>query len=68
MKFCFQTLGNRIEKIKTGVDKLLLVSKMKKRSILGKYIGIFVLLSKPKVVKYYVFWTRSCKNWTKFFT
>ena len=38
------------KKIKTDVDRLLLVSKLKKRSIIAKYIGIFFSLSKPKVV------------------
>ena len=36
--------------MKMGVDRLLLVSNMKKSSILGKYIGNCFLLSKPKVV------------------
>ena len=46
MKLCFQTSGNSIEKIKTAVNRLLLVSKMKRSSIWGK----FSLLLKPKVV------------------
>ena len=36
--------------METGVARLFLVSKMKKSSILGKYIGNCLLLSKPKVV------------------
>ena len=36
--------------MKTGVDRLFSVSKMKKSSIVGKYIGNFFLTSKPKVV------------------
>ena len=39
-----------VEKIKKDADRLLLVSKLKKRSILAKYIGNFFSLSKSKVV------------------
>ena len=39
-----------VEKIKTDVDRLLLVKKLKNSSILEKYIGKFCSLSKPKVV------------------
>ena len=49
LNFVFK-LWTIVEKIKTGIDKLLQVSKMKKSSLLGKYIGKFFLLSKPKVV------------------
>ena len=34
--------------MKTGVDRLLLVSKMKKSSILEKYIGIFFYYQNQK--------------------
>ena len=39
-----------LEKIKKEVSRLLLVLKLKKISISVKYIGIFFLLTKPKVV------------------
>ena len=39
-----------VEKIKTDVDRLLLVLKLKKSSILSKYIGIFFSFLKAKVV------------------
>ena len=37
-----------VEKMKTDVDRLLLVSKMKKSSILGKYIRDFLFIIKTK--------------------
>ena len=39
-----------LEKIETDVDRLILVSKLKKSSILAKYIEHFFSFSKPKVV------------------
>ena len=37
-----------LEKLKTDVDRLLLVSKLKKSLILVKYIGKFVFIIKTK--------------------
>ena len=74
------------DKIKTDIDRLLLVPKLKKSSILAKYIEKFVFIVKTKSslismsvsifstisqilkTKLYVFWTQTCKSWTKFFT
>ena len=39
-----------LERMKTDVDRLLLVSKFRKSSSLAKYIGNFFPFSKPKVV------------------
>ena len=39
-----------LEKIKTDVDRLLLVSKLKKISTLAKYIGKFVFIIKTKSI------------------
>ena len=39
-----------VEKLKMDVDRLLLVSKLKKSSNLGIYIEKFVSILKPKVV------------------
>ena len=57
LHICVQSASNFVfklceivEKMKTGVDRLLFVSKMKISSILGKYIEKFCLISKPKVV------------------
>ena len=44
-----------VEKIKTDVDRLLLVSKLQKSSILAKYIGTFVSLLKSNVVNLHPF-------------
>ena len=38
-----------VEKIKTDVDRLLFVSRLKKSSILSKYIGNFLSFSKPNI-------------------
>ena len=69
-----------VEKIKTEVDRLLLVSKLKNSSILGKYIGKFFSLSEKKYstcvfifshisqileTKFYVFWPLICRNCTQ---
>ena len=43
-------IWEKLEKIKTDVDRLLLVSKLKKSSILAKYIRKFVFIIKTKVV------------------
>ena len=73
-----------LEKIKTDEDRLLLVSKLKKSSILAKYIEKFFFIIKTKsslstsvfifsaisqILKttFYVFWTQTCRNWTKLF-
>ena len=48
IKFSFQNLGNGRED-KTDVDRLLLVTKLKKSSMLTKYIDFFFSQSKPKV-------------------
>ena len=48
IKFSVQNFGNDIKKINTGVDRLLLVTKLKKSSVLAKYIGNFVFIAKTK--------------------
>ena len=70
-----------LEKIKTGVDRLLLVLKLKKVEFQQNISENLFLLSKQKVVylrpflffhhfsnfetTFYVFLTQTCKNWTK---
>ena len=49
LNFVFK-LWEIVEKMKTGADRLPLVSKMKKSSIIRKYIANFYLLSKLIVV------------------
>ena len=46
----FPKIWGMVEKIKTNVVRLLLVSKMKKSSIQAKYMENFFSYSKPKVV------------------
>ena len=71
-----------VEKIKSDVDRLLVVSKLKKSSILAKHIGIFFIvatksslstslfifstISQILKTKFYVFWKQTCRNWTKY--
>ena len=46
----FLKIWKILRKIKTDVDRLLLVSKLKKSSTLAKYIGYFFSPSKQKVI------------------
>ena len=51
-----------VEKIKTDVNRLHLLSKLKRSSILAKYIENFVLITKQKVV----YTVRNVQKLTKF--
>ena len=68
-----------------NVGRIILVLKMKKSSILAKYIGnfffiiklesslsttvfIYSTISQISKTKFYVFWTQTCRNWTKLLT
>ena len=73
-----------VEKIKTNVDRLLLVSKLKRSSFSEKSIGNFFFFMKTKNISmslfiystisqiletiFYLFWAQTCRNWTKLLT
>ena len=48
-KILFSKFLKILEKTKTDVDRLLLVSKFEKSSILAKYIGKFIFIVKTKI-------------------